>query len=97
MYQGDQEEHCKTKELFQNPCHPYTQALLSAIPRPNLDKKQNRISLKGEITSPINPGPGCRFASRCMYAQEICRTQTPVFDELSESHFVACHRARQLM
>ena len=97
MYLGVVVEHCKTKELFQNPCHPYTQALLSAIPRPNLDKKQNRISLKGEITSPINPGPGCRFASRCMYAQEICRTQTPVFDELSESHFVACHRARQLM
>ena len=97
MYLGVVVEHCKTKELFQNPCHPYTQALLSAIPRPNLDKKQNRISLKGEITSPINPGPGCRFASRCMYAQEICRTQTPVFDELSESHFVACHGPRQLM
>ena len=97
MYLGKIIEVSEAKDLYAAPAHPYTQALLSAIPRPNLDKKQNRISLKGEITSPINPGPGCRFASRCMYAQEICRTQTPVFDELSESHFVACHRARQLM
>ena len=97
MYLGQMVDKAPADKLFKKPMHPYTQALLSAIPRPNLDKKQNRISLKGEITSPINPGPGCRFASRCMYAQEICRTQTPVFDELSESHFVACHRARQLM
>ena len=71
MYLGKVVEQASSEDLFKNPQHPYTQALLSAIAIPSLDQKHNRIKLRGEITSPINPAPYCRFASRCMYAQEI--------------------------
>lgn len=91
MYLGVVVEKCKTKELFQKQYHPYTQALLSAIPRPTLARNQNRITLKGELTSPIDPGDMCRFASRCVHAKEICREKQPAYEEVTQGHFCACH------
>lgn len=91
MYLGKTVETCSTKELFVNPAHPYTQALLSAIPIPDIDVKRERILLRGELSSPINPQPGCRFAPRCQYASERCHTETPELREILPNHFVACH------
>lgn len=91
MYLGKLIEKAPAEELFNNPIHPYTKALLSAIPRPTLDKKHEKIILKGEITSPINPEMNCRFGNRCIYTEEICRKQEPALEEVSTGHFVACH------
>ncbi len=91
MYLGKLIEKAPAEMLFENPIHPYTQALLSAIPRPSLDRKMEKIILKGEITSPINPEPVCRFANRCNYAQDICRSQEPQLEEVAPGHFVSCH------
>lgn len=91
MYLGKIVEKCPTKALFQNPVHPYTQALLSAIPVPDIHVKRERILLRGELSSPINPKPGCRFAPRCIYATERCRGEDPVLREIEPDHFVACH------
>ncbi len=91
MYLGKLIEKAPAEMLFDNPIHPYTQALLSAIPRPSLDRKMEKIILKGEITSPINPEPVCRFANRCNYAQDICRSQEPQLEEVAPGHFVSCH------
>jgi len=91
MYLGKLIEKAPAEKLFDNPVHPYTQALLSAIPRPSLDRKMEKIILKGEITSPINPEPVCRFANRCNYAEDICREKEPALEEISPGHFVACH------
>lgn len=91
MYLGHLVEKCETKELFRNQLHPYTKALLSAIPSINIDIPRRRIPLKGELTSPINPKPGCRFAPRCPYAADICRTEQPRLREYGEGHWVACH------
>lgn len=91
MYLGQVVEHSPSKELFQHSYHPYTRALLSAIPIPSLDVKRDRILLRGEITSPINPKPGCRFAARCRYATEECMSITPVLSEIAPNHFCACH------
>lgn len=96
MYLGKVVEHASAEELFDNPMHPYTKALLSAIPVPSLDEKTERILLKGEITSPINPKPGCRFAPRCAYAQEKCFTDSPELTEQTAGHFCACHFCGQL-
>ena len=74
MYLGQLVETCSSKKLFEKPLHPYTQALLSAIPSTDVDRKMQRVQLKGELTSPINPKPGCRFAARCPLAKESCRT-----------------------
>ena len=74
--------------------HPYTQALLSAIPVPDIHHKMNRIILKGEITSPIEPKPVCRFANRCPYATERCFAEEPEFKEVKPGHFVACFRCQ---
>lgn len=93
MYLGQLVEKSSTKALFEKPLHPYTQALLSAIPVADIDKPINRIMMKGELTSPINPKPGCRFASRCPYASEECFNSEPQLRELSPGHFVACHKA----
>lgn len=90
MYLGQLVELAPSKELFINPVHPYTQALLSAIPVANLKKKKERIILRGEITSPINPKPGCRFANRCIYASEACKVKDNKLVEVSPNHFVAC-------
>lgn len=91
MYLGKVVEKASVEQLFDNPTHPYTKALLSAIPVPSLEKKKERILLKGEITSPINPKPGCRFAPRCNYATERCFKEEPQLKQISEGHSVACH------
>ncbi|WBW99395.1 ABC transporter ATP-binding protein [Oceanirhabdus sp. W0125-5] len=93
MYLGNMVELTDSKELYNNPLHPYTQALLSAIPIPDpkVAKEKERIHLEGEIPSPINPKPGCRFASRCQYSQERCKKEMPQLKEVKEGHFVACH------
>lgn len=95
MYLGQLVEKCTTKELFNNPMHPYTQALLSAIPSTNIHDTTQRVALKGELTSPINPQPGCRFASRCLYACERCH-QPQELREISPNHFAACWCAGEL-
>ncbi len=95
MYLGKVVEHTTSEQLFAHPTHPYTKALLSAIPVPKLGAKKERILLKGEITSPINPKPGCRFAPRCEYAKESCFAQTPELKENEKGHFVACHFAKE--
>lgn len=89
MYLGQLVEKCPSEELFANPCHPYTQALLSAIPVAKSNAKRERIILRGEITSPIEPRPGCRFAPRCNYARPECFTAVPMC-EVSDGHYVAC-------
>ena len=91
MYLGQLVEKAPSDELFRNPLHPYTKALLSAIPVPDPDYKVERILLEGELTSPINPKPGCRFAKRCLFAKEECHLISPDLTEVSPNHFVACH------
>lgn len=91
MYLGQLVETCSTIELFEKPLHPYTQALLSAIPSTDVDNQHERIKLKGELTSPINPHPGCRFASRCSFATEQCILPQEL-KEVSPGHLVACSR-----
>lgn len=91
MYLGQLIEKAPSVTLFDNPVHPYTKALLSAILVPSLRKKRQRVMLKGEISSPINPKPGCRFAVRCPYATDRCRTEEPKLVEIEKDHFVACH------
>ena len=94
MYLGQLVEQAPPEELFRNPKHPYTKALLSAIPVPDPDAPMNRTVLKGEITSPINVKPGCRFAKRCIYATEECTRCSPEEREVSPGHFVACHQVK---
>ncbi len=90
MYLGRLIEKAPAKELFRNPIHPYTQALLSAIPVPSIHNQRKRILLKGEITSPVDPKPGCRFASRCPYASSRCHSEEPQLKEIAPGHFNAC-------
>ena len=94
MYLGRLIEKEPSEKLFDNPMHPYTQALLSAIPIPSLHNRKERILIKGEITSPINPKPVCRFANRCPYCTEICQSQEPPLVEVEPQHFVACHKIK---
>jgi len=91
MYLGKLFEVAETMELFDKPYHPYTQALLSAIPIPDPDIKKERILLQGDIPSPINPPSGCRFRTRCRYAKDICAEKEPPMIEVTPGHFVACH------
>ena len=93
MYLGQVVELCGKKELFENTLHPYTQALLSAIPIPSTLNRRERIILEGELTSPIDPKPGCRFASRCRFATKECFARTPELKDAGNGHYVACHRA----
>lgn len=95
MYLGRLIEKAPSEKLFEKPMHPYTQALLSAIPVPSLHNRTERILIKGEITSPINPKPVCRFANRCPYCTEICQSQEPPLVEVEPQHFVACHKIKQ--
>lgn len=95
MYLGQLVETCPTKELFRKPLHPYTKALLSAIPTTDIFAHKQRIHLTGEPTSPINPKPGCRFASRCSYACDACG-EPQTLQELLPDHFVSCCRAKEL-
>ena len=90
MYLGRLIEKAPAKELFRNPVHPYTQALLSAIPVHSIHNQRKRILLKGEITSPVDPKPGCRFASRCPYASSRCHSEEPQLKEIAPGHFNAC-------
>lgn len=94
MYLGQMVEKSSAVNLFRNPVHPYTQALLSAIPVPDVDYQKKRILLKGELSSPINPKPGCRFAVRCNYAKPECFQVQPELKEVEPGHFVACHLAK---
>lgn len=91
MYLGKIVELAEKEELYRNPQHPYTKALLSAIPLPNPTLKRERIILEGDVPSPVNPPTGCHFHTRCRYAQEVCRTADPVFKDYGGEHFVACH------
>lgn len=93
MYLGKMIEKAPSDVLFARPTHPYTQALLSAIPIPDIHVKKERVLLKGEITSPINPKPICRFANRCNYATDRCRNEEPQLREIEKGHFVACFLA----
>lgn len=97
MYLGQIIEKCKADELFEHTIHPYSVALLSAIPIPNIHMQRKRVLLQGELTSPINPKKCCRFAPRCPYATEECFTQEPVLREMMPGHEVACHKAEQFM
>ena len=96
MYLGKLVEKCSSRELFQNNLHPYTKALLSAIPRPKIGGTPDRIILKGELTSPIKPKAGCRFAPRCLYAKPECFQTTPELAEVRENHFVACQLVKEV-
>lgn len=96
MYLGKMVEYCDVKQLFAKPLHPYTKALLSAIPIPDPDIQMDRIILKGEISSPIEPKPGCRFAGRCVYATEACRGEDIPLTEEEPGHFVSCIRSREI-
>ena len=91
MYLGKLAELTNREELFRNPLHPYTQALMSAIPVPNPKLKRQRIILAGDVPSPLKPPPGCRFHTRCPIAKDICEEQEPVFEEKLPDHWVACH------
>ena len=93
MYLGSMAELASNEALYSNPLHPYTKALISAIPvaDPNSEETRRRIKLEGEVPSPINPPAGCKFVKRCSYAKDICHNVTPGLKEVEEDHFVACH------
>ena len=91
MYLGSMVEFGKKDDIFNNPMHPYTHALFSAVPNPNPDEKTERVILKGDIPSPANPPKGCKFHTRCPKAMEICKHIEPKYKEYEEGHFVACH------
>lgn len=96
MYLGMAVEKSETDELFENTLHPYTKALLAAIPKPSVRRTRKHELLKGEIVSPIDPKPSCRFAARCPYAEGICFGETPQLREVLPGHFVACHRVKEI-
>ena len=91
MYLGEIVEIAETDELFEHPLHPYTQALISAVPIPDPDKKSKRIILTGEVPSPISPPEACRFHPRCLYATDICSKEAPPLLEVKRDHWVSCH------
>lgn len=96
MYVGQLVEMAPTNALFFNPKHPYTEALLAAIPTVNVKENIKPVALKGEIPNPINPPSGCRFHTRCSYVEDKCRQEAPEWREIGEQHFVACHFADDL-
>ncbi|MCR4426483.1 MAG: ATP-binding cassette domain-containing protein [Firmicutes bacterium] len=97
MYLGRIVETAEVGELFENPKHPYTEALFSAIPAPDPDFHYEQIILEGDVPSPANPPAGCHFHPRCRYTRDICKRETPVLSQVSEGdHFVACHRSQEL-
>lgn len=96
MYLGTVVEFADVKDIFKERLHPYTKALLAAVPIPKVFDRGQRQLLQGELTSPINPKPGCRFAARCPYATEICRTESPEMTETLPNHFVACHHVKEI-
>jgi peptide/nickel transport system ATP-binding protein len=96
MYVGRIVEMADTQRLFTSPKHPYTEALLSAVPKPDPRLRAQRIVLEGDVADPANPPTGCYFHPRCRYAQDVCRTETPRLEEIAPDHSVSCHRAREL-
>jgi peptide/nickel transport system ATP-binding protein len=96
MYLGVVVEKSPTRDLFKRPLHPYTKGILEAIPVPDKDGPRERTLLTGELTSPIEPKPGCRFANRCPHAGGVCREKSPDTEEALPGHFVACHRLREV-
>lgn len=96
MYLGCMVELCSSKLLFKHQYHPYTKGLISSIPVPDIHLAHDPILMKGELTSPINPQPGCRFASRCPYAKSICFSEDPDFREVEKDHYVACHFVEEI-
>lgn len=96
MYVGKVVEMASTQELFQSPRHPYTAALMTAVPVPDPDQRHIIQDLPGEVASPANPPSGCYFHPRCEYATDVCRTETPQLREITPDHFVSCHRAEEL-
>ncbi len=96
MYLGKIVELAKTEELFLNPKHPYTEALISAVPVPDPDYNVQEIILKGDVPSPVNPPSGCYFHPRCRYTQEICKNEPPCYRDLGGKHYVTCHFAESL-
>jgi oligopeptide/dipeptide ABC transporter ATP-binding protein len=96
MYLGKIVELSETSELFEEPLHPYTRALLSAIPIPDTETKRERIILKGDVPNPIDPPQGCRFHPRCPLAKQICKEVVPQFEDAGNGHMVACHRWREI-
>jgi len=91
MYLGNMVELAASQELFENPRHPYTEALMNAIPTTDMDSGKEIQVLEGDIPSPVNPPKGCKFHTRCKYATEICKHQIPQWEEVGPNHFVACH------
>jgi oligopeptide/dipeptide ABC transporter ATP-binding protein len=96
MYLGKIVEMAESEELLRHPMHPYTEALVSAVPPADPDIKVNRIILEGDVPSPINPPPGCVFHPRCRYATDVCKQEAPELRELRPEHFVSCHRAQEI-
>jgi peptide/nickel transport system ATP-binding protein len=96
MYVGQIVESAPTEQVYTTPLHPYTEALMSAVPQPDPKAKKERIVLQGELPSPENPPSGCYFHPRCRYAQEICKTTPPALEEIHPNHFARCHFAREL-
>jgi oligopeptide/dipeptide ABC transporter ATP-binding protein len=96
MYLGNIVELAPAEDLYCNPLHPYTEALLSAVPRTDPDHVSQRIILPGDVPSPADPPPGCKFHPRCRYARDICKSEAPLWRELSDDHWVACHLADEL-
>ena len=96
MYVGKIVEIAETEELFLRPCHPYTEALLAAVPKPRPGRKTKRAILRGEVANPANLPSGCAFHTRCSYARDLCRIETPPLAEIAPGHRVACHFAREL-
>lgn len=96
MYLGCIVEKCESKALFKTQLHPYTKGLISAIPIPNIHMQNEPQIISGELTSPIDPKPGCRFAARCPYATEKCQREDPILEEIMPAHFVACHNVKKI-
>jgi oligopeptide/dipeptide ABC transporter ATP-binding protein len=96
MYLGSIVEQAPASDIYTQPAHPYTRALISAIPIPDPKRKRERIVLQGDVPSPLNPPSGCRFHTRCPFAIEICRTTPPKWEAVDPDHNVACHRWREL-
>lgn len=96
MYLGKIVEMASSEDMFLNRLHPYTKALLAAVPIPEVRAKKERKLIKGELSSPINPKPGCRFAARCPHAQSICFEQSPAMEEVMPEHYVSCHFVKEI-
>jgi peptide/nickel transport system ATP-binding protein len=96
MYVGRVVEVAPTQKLYQQPQHPYTEALLSSIPKPDPKRNKQRIAISGEIPNPANPPSGCHFHPRCPYAQPICAQESPPLREITPGQFAACHFSESL-